>query len=457
MKASNLVYRKKSTTCIFQVLCGLFFISLLGWNPVSAQTADNKQSLQDLVHQFDEQAVADIAGVAGPHPIVLLGESTHGTSEYYQIRSELSKKLIEEYGFNFVLVEGDWNASWQVNKYVKQLPGAPESVRDALRTFNNRWPHWMWNNEEMLELITWMRERNERLPESERAGFYGMDVYSFWDSIDAVARVTDKLDESDASVIEEALDCFLRFNRNHENYLRNVMSTGQHCGRQIRSAHNTVQNMEKPDGFSDHDWLYLRQNMNVILQGDLHYRGMLERGPASWNERVNHFKQSLTYMLNWYTENYGIWEPKGIVWAHNTHVGDARATDMRHSGMRNIGELARVSYGKESVFAIGFGTYTGRVNAGTSWASAMEIMRIPEAQIGSLEFHLNNLEYPDLWLDLNEERTAEIFSDPLPHRAIGVVYQPELDSRQNYVTTILSERYNAFIFIRETTALTPLD
>lgn len=423
------------------------FLFLISANGLCSQTPDE---LQGYINEWNPDTVSEIAALAGERRITLLGESTHGTSEYYSIRAAISMELIKNHGYNLIVVEGDWTAAWEVNKYVKNLPGAAESAKEALAHFT-RWPGWMWNNREVLELVELLREYNDGQENDNKAGFYGMDVYSFWDSIDAVARMTDNLSESAQEYTEKALDCLLRFNRNHENYLRNVRQTGRNCGQDISRSITALEHKDRPSGFDQNEWLFLIQNMRVIRQGELHYRGMLYQGPSSWNERARHFEYTLTNLLDWYGD-----ESKGVAWAHNTHIGDARATDMRHAGMENIGQLARLRHGREGVFAIGFGTYTGTVKAGRQWEGQMQRMDIPNARTGSVEELFFETSSAKFWLDFTIDALNELFSESVPHRAIGVVYQPELDQRNNYVDTVMPERYDAFIFIRETSAVEPL-
>lgn len=408
------------------------------------------QQDEGFIHEWDSDSVSEIGNIASDRRVVLLGESTHGTSEYYTIRAEISMELIKNHGFNFVVVEGDWTSAWKVNQYVKGLSGAPDSAEEALAHFT-RWPQWMWNNEETLQLVRLMRQHNENLPMGERAGFYGMDVYSFWESVDELARRTQLLEQSAAQLTEDALDCMLRFNRNQQAYLRSVAQGGAHCGTEIGRAIRAVKELEKPDGISPDDWFYLVQNLRILRQGELHFRGMLYQGPHSWNERASHFKITLSRLLDFYGDG-----SSGIAWAHNTHIGDARATDMHNAGMVNIGQLARIRYGEENVLAIGFGTFGGSVKAGRQWESNMEKMTIPPAIQGSLEHYLNGKVPAHFWMNLMLPSAAEHFAGPVPHRAVGVVYTPENDAQNNYVNTVLPSRYDIFIFIRETNALRPL-
>lgn len=423
-------------------------IFIIGFSSVlmSSQLNANDIKQDDLFRAFSENSISEIAQIASDHRLVLLGESTHGTSEYYSIRAELSKVLIEEYGFRFIAVEGDWTPAWKVNAYIKHFDGAPASASEALSNFT-RWPGWLWNNKETLELVEWLREYNASKAPEDRVGFYGIDVYSFWDSLDEAARVSDKLGDETEAIVNDALDCLLRFNRNHQRYINTVGQTGQHCGRQLATAVNRIDQIEKPDAFTKEDWFYFVSNMHVLLQGEMHYRGMLYQGPSSWNERARNFKLTVSRIKDFYPG-----ETKGIVWAHNTHIGDARATDMGNFGLFNIGQLAAVHYGRENIFSIGFGTFAGTVIAGRAWDTPMEKMTMPPARSGSLEYWLNENYGKDVWFNLSHEKAGHYFENPVFQRAVGVIYNPE-DERGNYVETYLLRRYHLFIFKKETSAL----
>ncbi len=400
---------------------------------------------------FDDASIADIAALASQKRAVLLGESTHGTSEYYQVRAEISKELIREHGFNFIVVEGDWDAAWEVNKFVKNLEGAPDSAEEALTHFT-RWPEWMWNNEEVLELVVWLREWNDALgDESAKAGFYGMDVYGFMDSVHFLREESDNLSGEARNAVRIAAHCMNRFGGNQRAYLEHVARTNEHCGRDINEAIDAVGQLERPDSYSELEWFNLAQHLRVVRQADLHLRGMMQQGPFSWNERASNFKNTLTHLLDFYGGN-----ARGIAWAHNTHIGDARATDMANAGMHNIGQLTRTAYGQENVFALGFGTYEGSVKVGFEWEGRMQLVDMPPAMEGSLEAQLYEANTSPFWFNLQDEQTRQLFPERIPHRAIGVVYNPESESRQNYVDTDLPARYDAFVFIPTTRALSPL-
>lgn len=388
---------------------------------------------------------------AGGHRLVLLGEASHGTSEYYTWRAEITKRLMEEEGFDFVIVEGDWPLAFKVNLHVKHLLNGTSDSREVLSHFT-RWPQWMWANEEVLELIRWMRSYNEERPEQERAGFYGMDIYA-WEQ--GISDVVSFLQENDPDHVRQVRARYGCFDRHPDlgTYLQSVQRSGDHCGEDLEEVHELLD--ENRDKYLDTDsigYVNALQNSRMIVFAERHIRGNLEQGPESWNHRVDHFYDATSRLLDHYGEN-----AKGVVWAHNTHIGDARATEMRNYGRRNIGQIARESLGADQVYAIGFGTYKGEVFAARQWEGRRELMQVPEAKPGSYEEQMYRSGKSPLLLEFDDSEKHGPLMDPRGNRAIGVVYQPERDQQQNYVQTIMPLRYNAFIFFEETEALTPLE
>lgn len=424
----------------------LFGSGLIG----SVESQQLSEQLSEFAHPF---TTADDFGAMfeeiDQQKLVLMGEASHGTSEYYTWRAELSKKLIEEKGFNFIAVEGDWPAMSRINEYVKHKPNAPESLEAAM-DYIDRWPHWMWRNHEVKDLLQWMYEYNEGLAPEERVGFYGVDLYAKRDAIQQVISFFENVDSEMGSRVERAYSCLTRFG-DIQRYLQMVQRSGEGCEEEMDDAVEWVQNV---DGFDRSEWVYFNAEQSAIAarNAERHYRGNLERGAASWNARASHFYLTAERLLEYYGD-----DSRGIVWAHNTHIGDARATDMARQGAVNIGQLAREDLGAENVFAIGFGTYEGRVLAGRQWEGEMEIMDTPPAQNDSWEGTLAGIEGEQFYLLFSQSEVNSLLQNPMPHRAIGVTYQPEQESQGNYVGTILPERYNAFVFIRETDILNVLD
>ncbi|MDG5816110.1 erythromycin esterase family protein [Chitinispirillales bacterium ANBcel5] len=379
---------------------------------------------------------------------VLLGEASHGTSEYYTWRKNISKRLIEEKGYSFIVVEGDWSAAMEVNKYVKHLPNAPSSAKDALGSFN-RWPEWMWANQETLSLIEWMRDYNKNRPMEQRVGFYGMDLYSPEGSMKRVISFFEEFFPDKVNQVKNSYSCLLNYSDDMQQYVRAVLQgKQQQCMPKTNSVLELLKGLTLPENSSK--LFYVKHDALVVLNAEKHYLSMATQGPQSWNSRVLNFKQTVEHLFNYYGDN-----SSAIVWAHNTHVGDARATPMASQGRENIGKLLREQYGDEAIFILGFGTNTGTVIAGTQWGSPKQLMNVPAAPQGTIENILNSIDKPKA-LFLFDEDVPEALLNQRGHRAKGVIYNPS-NEQGNYVPTVLPRRYDAFFFIRETNALTPLD
>ncbi|MBW3568891.1 erythromycin esterase family protein [Candidatus Parcubacteria bacterium] len=395
----------------------------------------------------DMDALIDSIGSAR---FVLLGEATHGTSEYYAWRARLSRRLIREKGFSFIAVEGDWPDCYRVNRYIKHYTGTEKSARQVLNAYK-RWPTWMWANRELIPLIEWLRRHNSDLSIDKRAGFYGLDVYSLWDSIHAVVEYLEQTDPAAAEQARQAYSCFEPFSGNGHSYARHTAFVPQSCETDVLLILQLMQK-QLPHYESDFEAAFnAKQNALVVANAEHYYRTMIRGDTASWNIRDHHMQTTLTHLMKRYGHN-----AKAIVWAHNTHVGDARYTDMIDHGMINIGQLAREAHGEEDVYLVGFGSWEGSVIASTAWDGQAQVMSIPPARPESWEGQMH-LAQPHDKLILSESlRGQENLNEPRDHRAIGVVYHPGRERLGNYVPTVLPERYDAFIYLDKTSALHPL-
>ena len=396
--------------------------------------------------------------------LVLLGEASHGTAEFYTWRADISRRLIEEKGFRFVAVEGDWPLFTRLNAWVKNKPGSPDSIEEAFEQLD-RWPLWMWKNAEFRSFVAWLREHNSALPLQEKVGLYGVDLYAKRRSMQDVSAWLHTRHPYVAHRADEGFQCMLRY-PNASAYVRAVAQSGEHCGEALTEVLNLIEGLPVTgSNQQDVEAVYLRnwehfnaiQNMLAVINAEIHYRGNLVQGPHSWNARAGHFMLTAARLADFY-EGLNETEPKGIVWAHNTHIGDARATDMNRFGMVNIGQLARENYGQDRVLAVGFGTWQGEVLAARSWEGPMETMLIAEARDDSWEMLLSRSSDDDaFYLFTGDTGVSEIASIPYPHRAIGVTFQPENERLGNYPVSVPAQRYDIFVFIRNTTALNPLD
>ena len=431
----------------------LFFATICVPFPALAEDGDAVPLawLEQVASPLDEGAVLDgLIESMGDRRLVLLGESTHGTHEYYAWRDRISRRLIDEAGFRFILVEGDWASLHELNRYVKDMPGAAASAREALAA-QQRWPEWLWANEETLALAEWLREWNSRRDAEARVGFHGKDVYGPWGSIELVSAFAEAHLADDRERIAGKLapmrahrDDIGGYVRGHHDRQAEVLAGYAEVLEMLREARSG-------EGMDASEWFAAKQATHVVKGAHRHFMAMAGPGPHSWNRRAEHMHQTAHRLLDRHGE-----DARGIVWAHNTHIGDARATGMAGRGEVNIGQLARESLGRDVVFSLGFATHRGRVIAGREWGGARETMTLPPGTPGSLEAILNARFPTGVLLRTGDATAAAAQGEIVPHRAVGVIYHPENEAG-NYVPTRLSERYDALIFLPETRALTPLD
>jgi erythromycin esterase len=386
--------------------------------------------------------------------LVLLGESTHGTAEFYFWRSEISKRLISEKDFRFIVVEGDWASIYKLNLYVKELTNEFKSANEVLQTFN-RWPEWMWANKEVERLVEWLKKHNESLPKDKKVGFYGMDVYGQWEAMSEVLRIAKKLIPNQLEEIQKQYDCYSAYNFDEWQYAMAVQRGYPNCNEGLGWVVEILkEHIALSSNPSDKKLLiHAKQSAKVVQNSEDYFRLAVRNSVTSWNSRVMHMHETVTRLLKVQGSN-----AKGIIWAHNTHIGDARATSMAAEGMYNIGQLSRQVYGENYVKLIGFTTYKGKVNAGSQWGNPMAVMSVPKAMKGSAESVLNKCELPNFYTIFDTEtRKNDELLKPIAHRAIGVVYNPLRERDFNYVPSILPLRYDALVFIKTTTALEPVN
>jgi len=386
----------------------------------------------------------------GDARIVLLGEASHGTSDFYTWRDRISRRLIQEKGFDFIAVEGDWPDCYLLNRYVKGRADGGASAREVLHAFE-RWPTWMWANEEVVALAEWLRGHNDGRADEERVGFYGLDVYSLWDSMDVVTRFLQRVDPAAAERAARAYGCFDPYQEDVQEYAMATALVPTDCEQEVLRILRELRE-RGPDFQNDGREAYFNaeQNALVALNAERYYRTMVRGGAASWNVRDTHMVETLGRLL----DHHGP-DARAIVWEHNTHVGDARATDMARAGMVNVGQLARERWGGDVVIA-GFSSYQGTVIAGDQWGAPMRRMTVPAARDTSWEhiFHAAGAEDKLVMLEGLDEVEGGLSARG--HRAIGVVYDPAAERFGNYVPSVLPYRYDAMLYIENSRALHPL-
>jgi erythromycin esterase-like protein len=398
----------------------------------------------------DEADLDPLLDRIGNARIVAIGEASHGTHEYYSWRAALTRRLIEERGFRFVAVEGDWPDCYRVNRSVRLRAGAHEDPRDALDAFA-RWPTWMWANDDVVDFCRWLRAVNATRPDEERVGFYGIDVYSLWDSMYGLVEWLREHEPEHVEIAAQALRCFEPFGEDGAEYAfasRFAPTSCEQAAVDLLRSLCEQRGREEAEGDPESRFS-AEQNAAVVVDAERYYRAMIRGSADSWNVRDVHMVDTLDRLLDHAGD-------KAVVWEHNTHIGDARATDMAGAGMTNVGQLLRERHGVDDVVLVGFGGYRGGVIAGDSWGAQMARMPVPPARPGSLEALLHGAVGEDaLFVVPRGERPAWL-DLRLDHRAIGVVYRPEREKWGNYVPTVLGERYDAFVYLDDTAPLRPL-
>jgi erythromycin esterase len=424
-----------------------YFTKQAVWNETEVVSA-----IKQWAHPLSSKAgLEPLFNRIGDARIVMLGEASHGSHEYYTWRTYISKRLIEEKGFHFIAVEGDWPDCYRLNRFIKGYDTGNKSAFKVLHEFN-RWPTWMWANWEIVALADWLQKHNTGLPANRKAGFYGLDVYSLWESMESIMQYLRKTDPAALAVAEEAFQCFEPYGKEGTAYARASRFVPELCQQEVVEMLKEIQK-KLPAYNTDYENVFsAEQNALVAVNAEKYYRAMITGGPHSWNLRDRYMTDTLERLLQFHGSN-----AKAIVWAHNTHVGDARATDMANEGMFNIGELARMQWGDKEVVLVGFGSYKGTVMAGKSWGAPMKKIQLPEARKESWEYLLHKAGKENKLLWMNDFLGNDMLMEhPIGHRAVGVVYNPVYEQYGNYVPTILPMRYDAFIYLDETRALYPL-
>lgn len=388
--------------------------------------------------------------------IVMLGGAGHGTKEFYEWRSVISKDLILNHGFNFISVEGDWPSCQKVNQFIQNKNDKNKDVlENKILSHFTRWPTWMWANDEISELVGWLKNNNNE--KDKTAGFYGLDVYSLYDSIDEVINLLQSVDSELATKIKSYYSCFDFYSKNEKAYARSLLKRPIGCKREVHLALSETLQYSKEHGYEKNEVFFNAiMNAQVVCSSERYYRAMMLGEEESWNVRDHHMMETLNQLLNHYGK-----DSKGIVWAHNNHVGDYRATDMIKNKKINLGGLARETLGSENVALIGFSTYSGTITASSSWDGPIQVLEVPKAIDESVEAEFHNaipkIGSSDYYVLLNDVSDFSPLNEIRGQRSLGVVYQPASEYRGNYIPTILSKCYDAFFFIDQTKALSHHD
>jgi len=405
----------------------------------------------------DLDGLLDMIGDAS---IVLLGESTHGTHEFYRQRARITKRLIVEKGFNAVAAEADWPDAYRVNRYVRGESGDIDSV-DSLSGFE-RFPSWMWRNADMLDFIGWLRDHNENVWSMEhQVGFYGLDLYSLHKSMNEVIAYLERTDPKEAAKARILYGCIDRFGRDPQNYgLLAGAGVSDNCRAEVIQQltdlrAKEVEYLSRNGRAAADEFFFAEQNARLVRNAESYYRKMFRSYVSSWNLRDEHMMEMLVELIAHLQSVNG--DAKVVVWAHNSHIGDARSTEMSWRGELNIGQLAREAFpGKCRL--IGFTTYAGTVTAASGWRLPAERKHVRPGLEGSYEKLFHQTGVPDFWLDLTTDDPAvEALRKPKLERAIGVVYQPESERHSHYFEASLAGQFDAVIHHDLTRAVEPLE
>jgi erythromycin esterase-like protein len=398
--------------------------------------------------------------LVGDAHFCLLGEATHGTHDFYRERAEITKRLITEKGFTAVAVEADWPDAFRVNRYVRGVSG-DENADEALGGFK-RFPTWMWRNTVVREFVEWLRRYNDSLPrEAPKVGFYGLDLYSLYDSIEAVLGYLEKVDPEAARRARTRYSCFEHYGENTQAYgYAAAFGAGDSCESEVVNQllelrRGAAEYAGRDGGVSFDEFFFAEQNARLVKNAEEYYRSMFRGRVESWNLRDTHMAETLDHLVAHLISQKQ--EARVAVWEHNSHLGDARATYMSDYGELNVGQLVRERYGRESVL-VGFMTYEGTVTAASDWDEPSERKRVRPALAGSYEELFHETGAGNFLLNLrDEEKLSNALRGPRLERAIGVIYLPQTERQSHYFEARLSEQFDAVLHLDETRALEPLE
>jgi erythromycin esterase-like protein/predicted phosphoribosyltransferase len=435
--------------------------------PAGPRTTSHGPNMVDLLKVRALRLTGDpsqydafIEGI-GDARVVLLGEATHGTHEFYRERAFITRRLISEKGFAGVAVEADWPDAYRVNRFVRGVPGDEEAV-DALSDFA-RFPTWMWRNADVLDFIGWLRTHNETLPAERRAGFYGLDLYSLRASAQAVIAYLEKVDPDAARRARARYGCFDQFGPEMQEYgYATASGLRPSCERevvgQLLELHRRRADLASRDGRVARDeFFFAEQNARLVKNAEEYYRTMFAGRVESWNMRDRHMADALRELVRFLDRTASAAGGRVVVWAHNSHLGDARATEMGEAGELNLGQLAREEYGAAAVL-VGFTTYTGTVTAATEWDGPAHRRHVRPALAGSYERAFHDVGIARFLLPLRTDlELAAATMAPRLERAIGVLYLPETERRSHYFHARLPEQFDYVLHFDETRAVEPLE
>jgi erythromycin esterase-like protein len=402
------------------------------------------------------EAFATLLDLIGDARLVMIGEATHGTDEFYSIRAALTKALIRSKQFNLVAAEADWPDAYRINRWVRHR-SADADAPAALAAFV-RFPRWMWRNTVVVDFVEWLRRYNAKRMASDRIGFYGLDLYSLHASIAAVLEYLRKVDPDAAARARHRYSCFEHFGLDPQSYgYAANFGLSRSCeddvvAQLVELRHAAAEYARRDGLIAEEDYFFAEQNARLVRNAEMYYRAMFAGQVESWNLRDTHMMETLDALMAWTTRRSGY--VRAVVWAHNSHLGDARATQMGTWGELNLGQLARERLG-DRVFLIGFTTHTGTVTAAREWDQPAERRRVTPSMSGSYERLFHDVDIDRFVLATSVAREA--LAEARLERAIGVIYKPESERASHYFRATMADQFDAVIHIDTTSALTPLE
>jgi erythromycin esterase-like protein len=415
--------------------------------------------------------------------VVMIGEASHGTHEFYKHRAEITKRLVEEKGFSVVAVEADWPDAYRVNKFIKKnIKSGDQGSVDALGSFE-RFPRWMWRNVVVADFVNWMKARNDKVQNKDQVGFYGLDLYSLQSSRSAVIEYLEKVDKTLAAKARKQYGCFDKFGGDSQTYgYKTGLGMSKSCEREVIDVLKALLAKQadlmargKDDVDDDDAFFYAQQNAILVRDAESYYRNMFVGENNTWNIRDTHMLETLKALVSHFSEKNG--KPaKAVVWAHNSHLGDASQTSMKDRGEVNLGQLVRETYSMDKCYNIGFTTYAGTVTAAHNWDEDPQFMVVKRGMDGSYEKllhdatgHMGLSTHPPPYSLVFRSNTksgeknlvSSEVKDKLYHqrleRAIGVIYRPETEIFSHYFKAHLPTQFDAVIHVDTTLALVPLE
>jgi erythromycin esterase len=438
------VYPEKHNIIRIFIFLGLLFSCSTGRRNNSTVLSSSVIPDTILYYQLEnEKDLHVLINAIGNAKVVLLGESTHGTHEYYTWRTAITKKLIQEKGFDFMAIEGDWTDAYKINGFIKERLHDSSEVVEALKLFD-RWPTSMWGNYEMVDLLQWINGYNQFRTAADKISFYGLDLYSFWEWTQYYMNVPDT---SLQNLIRKTMDFFAVYNDDALKYsaaLRQLKPDGSEIAYQLFNKILKLSNGKQP---SDEARFVLYQDAWLILNGERYFRTMLNDRVKAINIRDQHMAETIKRLLKFH-------EPgaKAVVWVHNGHAGDIRYSSSSAGGYTSVAEILRLHYGRDKIFSVGFGTYKGTVMAGRTWNAALQEQTVLPAKEGSWEYLLHKQNNANKLILSKELRNNPALNKWIEFRSIGAAY----DGTAIYNRSIIPERFDAFLFIDSTRTLRPV-